>query len=89
MTTNDAPYRHKEPTILIELEVSYAEQLLKFWEQVRDQERHLHVHFVPVNVSLNSAWIAPDFLQEKYGSYWDLYCNDIDLQPLLDALEKR
>lgn len=90
MTTNDTtPYRYRENKVVLELDASYAEKLLEFWGHILAQEKHLDAHFIPVNMSLNSAWIAPDFLQEKYGSYWDLYDNFLDLQPLLDALEKR
>lgn len=88
MTTNDdTPYRHKEPTILIELEERYAKTLMGFFDSVLEQWG-TRTEPVALNYDNNIINISDEWLKVRYGTYWDLYDDVLDLNNFTEALQE-
>ena len=74
-------YVHKEPTVLIELEQCYVNNLLVFFKDL-EQRKYTELYY-----ESNNLVTKKDFLIEKYNSNWDLYHTQQDINSLIEALK--
>lgn len=75
-------YVHKEPTVLIELEQCYVNNLLDFFKDL-EQRKYTELYY-----ELDILATRKEYLIEKYNSYWDLYDRQQDINPLIEALKE-
>ena len=74
-------YVHKEPTVLIELEQCYVNNLLVFFKDL-EQRKYTELYY-----ESNNLVTKKDILIEKYNSNWDLYHTQQDINSLIEALK--
>lgn len=82
----DEPYRHIEKTVLIELKERDVNNLREFFDKVSNLEKTLCCDVI-LKYDLDILSISDDFLREKYGSWWDLYSEQVDISSLRESIE--
>lgn len=75
-------YVHKEPTVLIELEQCYVNNLLDFFKDLELRK------YTELCYESDILATRKEYLIEKYNSYWDLYDRQQDMNPLIEALKE-
>ena len=75
-------YVHKEPTVLIELEQCYVNNLLDFFKDL-EQRKYAELYY-----EFNNLVTKKDFLIEKYNSNWYLYHIQQEINSLIEALKE-